>query len=538
VVRLADEASLIELAELIRAYYVRVNSHRAAAQVALLEVEHMYYKHDTIAAAVQRAHLFNKTWGNYDDLHPSSLGKVAPSVASGKKEEFEGKSGISKAATLHPAAFRGPPSVTPAPVDVATKLEELSHFIFKHGDDRSRTRALLCSVYHNALHDRYYRARDMFLISHIQDIIDKADTKTQILYNRALVTLGLSAFRLGLIQKAHDCLTGICSGRVRELLAQGQARWPDKDPEQEKIERRRQMPYHMHINPDLLDCCHLISAMLLELPLLAKNSVGGSTNTISRQFRKYFSSYSKQKFTGPPENTRDHVLAATKCLLAGEWKRACDYILNLEVWNLIPGEGGARVKEMLRLRLKEEALRTYLITYGVHYDSMSLGHLCTTFEMEETPARRIISRMIFNKEISGAWEHQPPDTLVLYKVDPTPVQTLSLQVAEKVAALVESNERMLDPLINVYGYKDDQRSRWGDRDRDGGERRRGLGWKASKPHMRQPPRQGGRGGRGNRRRPQDGTTAYRQQKRAEAGVVAEQPVAPQASRRAGWGSNQ
>lgn len=72
-------------------------------------------------------------------------------------------------------------------------------------------------------------------MSHIQDVIDKVDTKTMILYNRALVTMGLSAFRKGLVQKAHDCLSGICSGRVRELLAQGQARWPEKDPEQEKV---------------------------------------------------------------------------------------------------------------------------------------------------------------------------------------------------------------------------------------------------------------------------------------------------------------
>jgi translation initiation factor 3 subunit C len=255
----------------------------------------------------------------------------------------------------------------------------LCQFIFKHGDDRSRTRALLCSVYHHALHDRYYRARDMLLMSHIQDVIDKVDTKTMILYNRALVTMGLSAFRRGLVQKAHDCLSGICSGRVRELLAQGQARWPEKDPEQEKVERRRQMPYHMHINPDLLDCVHLTSAMLLELPSLARGNLGSNQYVISKQFRKYLTSYNRQKFTGPPENTREHIMAATKSLLAGDWQKACDYVLNLDVWNLIPGEGGIKVKDTLRIRIKEEALRTYLITYGAHYDSMSLSHLCQVY---------------------------------------------------------------------------------------------------------------------------------------------------------------
>ena len=358
----------MELSEGVRAYYLRVKDNKAAAVVSLMHVEHLYYKHDTVASAVQRAHEFNKTWGKYSDLHPASLGKLSASM-------YETKTKLNSAVT-HPGAFLGNPSVVPPVHDAAAKLEELCQFIFKHGDDRSRTRALLCSVYHHALHDRYYVARDKLLMSHIQDNIDKVDTKTMILYNRALVTIGLSAFREGLVQKAHDCLSGVCSGRVRELLAQGQARWPEKDPEQEKVERRRQMPYHMHINPDLLDCVHLTSAMLLELPALARGNLGSYQHVISKQFRKFMTGYNRQKFTGPPENTREHIMAATNCLLAGDWQKACDYILKLEVWNLIPGEGGLKVKDTLKIRIKEEALRTYLIKYGAHYDSMNLSHLC------------------------------------------------------------------------------------------------------------------------------------------------------------------
>lgn len=461
---------MIELADAISSYYIRVGNFQAASAVCLMHVEHLYYKHDTVAAAVQKAHIFNKTWGRYGDLHPASTSKKS----NVKQLQLD-------ATKVHPAAFLGYPTVNPPPFNAAAKLDELCKFIFHYGNERCKTRGLLCSVFHHALHDRYFRARDLFLISHIQDqgVIDNADTSTKILYNRALAALGLSAFRQGLIQKAHDCLSGICAGRVRELLAQGQARYHDKDPEQERIERRRQMPYHMHINHDLLDCCHLTCAMLLELPNMARDNLSSSQNTISRQFRKYLQTYNRQVFTGPPESIREHVLAAAKSLVAGDWQKARDYITGLEVWNLIPNDGGDKVKEMLAIRIKEEAVRTYIFTGSSAYNSLSLAHLCETFDMDGTSIRRIISRMIFNKETSASWEHA--DTLILHKTEPTQLQTLSLSVAEKVSSLVDSNERLLDPFAGgVYGHKDNDWSR--------DNNRRGNNWQGG----------GNRGDRGDR----------------------------------------
>merc|ERR1711998_325252 len=182
--------------------------------------------------------------------------------------------------------------------------------------------------------------------------------------------------------------------QVGVLLAQGQSK--SMDPDQERLERRRQVPYHMHINPDLLECCHLTSAMLLELPVMTRGVV---QHVISKHFRKYFVTYTTQVFTGPPENTRDSVLSAAKHLLASDWSKACDLLLNLEVWNLLSEDGAGKVKNMLKLKVKDEALKIYLFTHGVHYESIALKHMCELFQMDPVDARKTISKLISDKQI-------------------------------------------------------------------------------------------------------------------------------------------
>lgn len=154
-------------------------------------------------------------------------------------------------------------------------MDKLCKFIYaKDNTDRIRTRAILCHIYHHALHDNWFQARDLTLMSHLQENIHNADPSTLILYNRMMANLGLCAFRQGNVKDAHRCLVELMvTAKPKELLAQGllPQRQHERSAEQEKVEKQRQMPFHMHINLELLECVYLVSAMLLEIPYIAEH---------------------------------------------------------------------------------------------------------------------------------------------------------------------------------------------------------------------------------------------------------------------------
>lgn len=60
-------------------------------------------------------------------------------------------------------------------------MSQLCKYIYsKDTSDRIRTRAMLCHIYHHALHDRWFEARDLILMSHLQETIQFSDIPTQV----------------------------------------------------------------------------------------------------------------------------------------------------------------------------------------------------------------------------------------------------------------------------------------------------------------------------------------------------------------------
>lgn len=142
--------------------------------------------------------------------------------------------------------------------------------------------------------------------------------------------MGLCAFRHGFIKEAHQSLSEIQNTqRAKELLAQGTPpRQMDKTAEQETKEKAMQVPYHMHINLELMECVYLICSMLLEIPNIACHEYDLRRRLLSRSFHYQLKFSEKSALIGPPENTREHVVAASRAMLKGDWQKCRDYIIN------------------------------------------------------------------------------------------------------------------------------------------------------------------------------------------------------------------
>ncbi|KAJ3125920.1 Translation initiation factor 3 subunit c [Nowakowskiella sp. JEL0407] len=327
--------------------------------------------------------------------------------------------------------------------------------LYNTNNDRIRTRTLLCHAYYHALHDRFHKARDMLLMSHLQETIQVTDISTQILFNRTMVQIGLCAFRCGMIKEAHNALSEISSsGKVKELLAQGFQRYGDKSPEQEKLEKQRQLPFHMHINFELLECVYLTCSMLLEVPNMAVNAYDSRRKVISKPFRRMLDYHERQVFIGPPENTRDHIMAASKALAKGEWEKCRDLIYAIKIWDLIPN--AQKIKEMLGRKIQEEGLRTYFFTYSKFYDSLGIVQLSSMFSLPVSAVYSITAKMIISEELHASLD-QPTQTVVLHRPGPgiemSRLEYLASTYADKVQSFVESNERLLETRSITLGLQ-------------------------------------------------------------------------------------
>jgi len=335
------------------------------------------------------------------------------------------------------------------PEDSTAMMEKLRRNVHIVQNARTRLRSIMCQVYHLALHDQYRKARNLF---HFSNMAERAaemttDVNTQILYNHVLAQMGLCAFRAMMIPEAHNALVELCMYmKTKELLAQGMSysRFQERNPDQEKLEKKRQVPYPMHIDLDFLESVHLISAMLLEIPHMAHQHLDPTKQKekpISRLLNRHLHSQTLPTGQTPPENARETVVAAARYLKKSDWQNCIDMIDKLKFWNNVTNVDD--VRQALHEKIKVEALRTFMFYSLSSYDAFHLNQLEQFFALPKKTVHSTLSRMIIFNEIPASWD-STSEYVVVQRSDLTTLHKLSLQLADKIQQTLENNERSLD----------------------------------------------------------------------------------------------
>jgi len=325
-------------------------------------------------------------------------------------------------------------------------IHELATKVYTSNDNKLIIKTLLYQIYNHAINGRYYLAKEYFLMSHIPEISASLDAGTQILYNRTLVQLGLCAFSLGLIQETVHALSDIISStKIRELLGQGLSRFAN-----EKEERRRLLPNHMHINIELVESIYLIASVLVEMPALLVDPVEAAKKQRFLAFKRLYDLY--KNFYGLPETNRDRIMVAGKELQQGNWRKCYDGLLSTTIWARLT-QNAAKAKENLLVKVKEQAFKCYLLTIQNIYDSVNIESIAKDFELDKDYVHSMISKLVFNKEIK-AYLDIDSNCLIFEKGDVNKLESKAITLADRVATLLANNEKIMDSKYGSSGITD------------------------------------------------------------------------------------
>lgn len=337
--------------------------------------------------------------------------------------------------------------------------KEIYAMISDKANEKLKQKVQLCLVYNLSLNNDYKSAREIFISGRFQEMSSNLEVSSQIIYNRALVQMAICAFRSGLIKDCYFSLQELCSsGRPKELLAQGVQgqKFSDKTVEQDRIDRQRQLPTHMHLNIELIDCIFLTCSMILEVPQTAlfSKKINQSDRKMyqSRHLRRLMDAVERNIFEGPAENTRESLVMSARALAQADWETCSRLCTSAKAWESLPNfENGTR--DMIINRIKQSALCTFIYSYGATFESIGLEYLASTFEMEISAIEELISRLISETGISAILDDSKKFLIWKSNIELSKIQEIALVLSDKVQVVIDRNEETYDIVRRPNSYK-------------------------------------------------------------------------------------
>lgn len=341
-----------------------------------------------------------------------------------------------------------------------------------------RKRAALMQAYYYSTSNQFFRARDILHLTHVQTTIHTSELGVQVLFNRAIVQLGLAAFRAGLTEEAQTILNEVVTCQhTRDLLGQGKIYYNNNASESGPAEKSKFVPFHMHINIELIDAVYYISSLFVEVPLMAllsyQSSTPGAINyasaeaqlqaqnikkNASRSFKRILDYTERQYFQGPAEETRDSVFAAYNELVKFNWKAASKILSDLRVWGMMPGisttnaegkNGDELLSEMLVTSCKNQALKTWIYVNAGLIKNYSVRKLASRFELDEETVINTIGGLIYREEIRGYLKfNEDGGKTIIFEQKEDGMGDIVRDLTERVNSILERNEK-----LSLGGYQ-------------------------------------------------------------------------------------
>lgn len=278
-------------------------------------------------------------------------------------------------------------------------IDVLCSTVVNLNDYMLKKRVKLYQIYYYALNDHFEQAKDMLVQSGVRNAINSQDPSIQILFNRVVVQLGLAAFKLCLVEDCHQIMNEVTTAsHLRDILGQQSLqRASNNGANNSNITLGDQvcLPFHQHINLDLIDSVFMTSSLLIEIPHMAAFFSGIKVKRIpysQKSIRRALEHYEKSSFQGPPETMRDYLIHAAKAMQRGDWAQCIKYLRSLSTWSLL-GDNVDQVFLKLSERIQIESLKTYIFTYKRFYSKLSIAKLSEFFNLSTEKVVNVIESL-------------------------------------------------------------------------------------------------------------------------------------------------
>lgn len=319
---------------------------------------------------------------------------------------------------------------------VTNLVQSLSESLRQNKSGGLRKRATLYQVYFTAFTNEFHAAKDMLINSKIQAHINNSDPSLQILFNRVVVQLGLAAFKLCLIEDCHQILNELLSSsHLREILGQQTLQRITANVGTSSADEREQLclPYHQHVNLDLIDLVFMTCSLLIEVPQMTAFYSGIKVKRVpysQKSIRRALEHYDKSSFQGPPESLRDHVLHAAKSMQKGNWQKSIEFLRSVPTWSLLPNAG--YVLDNLTEKVQIESLKTYFFTYKRFYSNISIQQFSKLFNLPEEKVLEVLESVMSEYAINAKLNEQKTFVTVEKGEEITKLEEVALKLNKEV----------------------------------------------------------------------------------------------------------